>query len=214
MHQTQSSDLLKGKKGIRIMALMTLVGFPLLGLGINAIFHIVSLQDLYASQIGYGYEIILGVPLGILFAALGWKLVKSSWMKGAYDDIEMKIKQFELTLPDIIFISLCAGIGEEILFRGVIQPAFGVWLTSVVFVGIHGYLRPDQWRRSLYGVYMTLVIAVMGYMRIYWGLTSAIVAHATVDMVLFYYTFQSAEKDKDSILSERYERVDLLDQEE
>lgn len=94
------------------------------------------------------------------------------------------IGSFELKPAHIIYISLCAGIGEEILFRGVIQPFLGIWITAILFVAIHGYLNPKNWRLIIYGVYLTLVIVVVGWQAKHFGLISAIAAHTVIDIVL------------------------------
>ena len=86
----------------------------------------------------------------------------------------------------IIFISFCAGVGEEILFRGVLQPLIGIWITAVLFVAIHGYLNPVNWRISIYGIYLTLVIGIIGHLTDWLGLTTAIIAHMIIDVILFY----------------------------
>jgi hypothetical protein len=95
----------------------------------------------------------------------------------------------EMNFAIIVGVSLCAGIGEEIFFRGVVQPLpyCGVWVTAIFFVAIHGYLNPMDWRISIYGVYMTILIAGLGYLTDYMGLTTAMVAHTMIDVVLFSY---------------------------
>ena len=94
-----------------------------------------------------------------------------------------------IIFPDIstiFFVSFCAGFGEEVLFRGVLQPKLGIWLTAVIFVGIHGYLNPNNWRISIYGIYLTIVIALTGYLSRHFGLTTAIITHMIIDVILFY----------------------------
>ena len=95
------------------------------------------------------------------------------------------IKKDNTNIGTIIIVSICAGVGEEILFRGVLQSYFGIWITAVGFVAIHGYLNPLDWRISLYGSYMTLAIVVIGYLHQHYGLTSAMLAHTMIDIVLF-----------------------------
>ena len=92
----------------------------------------------------------------------------------------------DLNLVGIIFLSLCAGIGEELFFRAGIQPFLGVWWTAVFFVLLHGYLNPKNVRISIYGLVMVGIIAGFGYLFKYCGIFSAITAHAVFDMVLFF----------------------------
>lgn len=95
------------------------------------------------------------------------------------------IGQLNLRFIDILFISFCAGAGEEILFRGAIQPYLGVWITAILFVALHGYINPFNWRISIYGILMCLIIAGIGYLNDHVGLTSAIAAHFMIDVYLF-----------------------------
>jgi hypothetical protein len=56
----------------------------------------------------------------------------------------------------------------------------------VLFVAIHGYLNPKNWKLSIYGAYMCLVIGGIGYLCDYLGITAAIAAHFAIDVVLLY----------------------------
>jgi membrane protease YdiL (CAAX protease family) len=94
------------------------------------------------------------------------------------------IQQFDLNTSDVIFISCCAGVGEEVLFRGAIQPFMGIIITAILFVAIHGYLNPRNWRISIYGVFMTAGIVLLGYLAETMGLLVAIVAHTIIDIYL------------------------------
>ena len=131
-------------------------------------------------------QLAVGVTFGLVTAWMGWKIIETETLKPVRLFFSRLIQQFDLSLPEILFISLCAGIGEEILFRGAIQPVFGVWITAIGFVALHGYLNPGNWRLSLYGIFMTLVIAGMGYMKIEFGLISAIAAHTLIDVFLLF----------------------------
>ena len=82
-------------------------------------------------------------------------------------------------------MSFAAGVGEEILFRGAIQPFIGVWPTAIGFVAIHGYLNPMNLKMSIYGILMVVVSAGIGYLFKYEGLYAAITAHFLIDLVLF-----------------------------
>jgi membrane protease YdiL (CAAX protease family) len=43
----------------------------------------------------------------------------------------------DLRLEEIIILAAAAGIGEEVLFRGVLQGLAGIWITSLVFGALH-----------------------------------------------------------------------------
>jgi membrane protease YdiL (CAAX protease family) len=46
---------------------------------------------------------------------------------------------FELSTIEKIYLSLLAGISEELLFRGLLQPIFGLTITSILFGMAHCY---------------------------------------------------------------------------
>lgn len=85
---------------------------------------------------------------------------------------------------DLAIISAAAGLGEEILFRGVMQSAIAdragailaLVLTSVVFGFMH-YVS------FAYAIYATVLGASFGILFMYTGLWAPIVAHATFDFV-------------------------------
>ena len=175
------------KRGtIFYMALATLVGFGAVGWLIIVYFHHTSPVTLLEGPEAIGYQITTGVIYGAGAALLGWKIVELPYLKPTLRVFDGLIRPLKLSIPEIIFISCCAGIGEEILFRGAIQPYLGIWITSVLFVAMHGYLNPFNRRISVYGLFMTLTIAGLGYMTVYLGLLSAIVAHTVVDIILLY----------------------------
>lgn len=94
------------------------------------------------------------------------------------------MREMNMSYFDIVFISICAGVGEEILFRGVLQDFLGIIITSVVFVAIHGYLKWNDWRISIYGVVMILVIVGIGIMFETMGVIAPAIAHTVIDIIL------------------------------
>jgi hypothetical protein len=78
---------------------------------------------------------------------------------------------------DFVLINLLlfasAGIGEEILFRGAIQPRFGIVLTSLFWALVH-----TQYQLSFVVLGLFLVGILFGLIRKYLSTTPAIIAHA------------------------------------
>ena len=126
----------------------------------------------------------IGLCFGLVAAFSGWGLIRMPFMEPVEGKYRSIIGSIRIGWPDIIFISLCAGVGEEILFRGGIQPHLGVWPTAILFVALHGYLNPMDWRISLYGAFMTIAIAIIGKLYIHVGAISAFLAHTMIDIVL------------------------------
>jgi hypothetical protein len=90
-----------------------------------------------------------------------------------------------LNLVDKIFLSFCAGFGEEILFRVGVQHWLGIWITSILFIAIHGYLNPKKWRLSLYGILLLPFILSLGSWLSPMGIWFCIAAHFSYDLMLF-----------------------------
>jgi len=164
----------------------TLFGFSAIGYLIAKNTPDVSIISALEGNKSFFFQSIIGVAFGLLSAIIGWKIIETNYLKPVRLFFSDLIQKMNLKLIDIIFVSICAGIGEEILFRGAVQPLLGIWLTSIIFVAIHGYLNPSNLRLSIYGVYMTLVIAIIGYLRVEFGLLTCFVAHTVIDIYLLY----------------------------
>lgn len=107
-----------------------------------------------------------------------WALIKEEEMM----KITLYLTDFENTgefLAGVLVIGFLAGIGEEYLFRGVLQPKLhhytgnahaGVWITAIIFSAIHF---------QFYGFLPRLMLgALFGYLYVYSGsLVYPIVAH-------------------------------------
>lgn len=83
------------------------------------------------------------------------------------------------TLAEIASLSVLPGLGEELLFRGTIQPEIGLIGASLVF----GILHSGFSRELLpYGAWATVVGAVLGGLYLATGsLWGCIVAHALIN---------------------------------
>lgn len=167
-----------------------LIGFiTLFGLGSVGVFLIEFFQDRsFATIFQHGWEwelqLLCGLGYGLFSAWAAWQIVRSDILKPVRNYFVELFQQMNLRLADVIFLSLCAGVGEEILFRGAIQAWLGIWLTSILFIVLHGYLNPTNWRISIYGFYMIFLSAGLGYLYQYIGMLSAMTAHFTIDLVL------------------------------
>jgi membrane protease YdiL (CAAX protease family) len=84
-------------------------------------------------------------------------------------------------------------VGEEILFRGGIQPYLGIWVTSFVFILLHGYINPFNIALTLYGIFMVFISAGLGYLFEMYGIIASIVAHFLFDLVMFVFMRKSLD---------------------
>lgn len=167
-----------------ILALATLIVFGGLGIIIIPYVRKVDFADFFVGAEKYWLQISIGIAFGIITAKAGWQIVELPMLQKTKVFFSSLIKPLKLDITQIIFISICAGVGEELFFRGAIQPVLGVWMTAILFVLLHGYLNPFNISLTMYGIYMVLVIGVLGLMTEYFGILTAIIAHTLIDIIL------------------------------
>lgn len=96
-----------------------------------------------------------------------------------------------LDTPSLIAIGAAAGVGEEWLFRGILQPAVGLLAASVAFglahVGGLSMLAFGVWAMGM-GVAMGSLALATG------GLIAPMVAHGVYDMLALHYIRRQAER--------------------
>lgn len=131
------------------------------------------------------YPILLGYIVGALYAYFALIFMKMDFGVELPVNIEKMIRNLKLNFFDCLFMSFCAGFGEEILFRSGIQDYLGPIITSIIFVAIHGYLNPFNWRISIYGMIVLPFILILAYGLGEFGLWFCIAAHFAYDFILF-----------------------------
>ncbi|MCX7622552.1 MAG: CPBP family intramembrane glutamic endopeptidase [Thermomicrobium sp.] len=77
-----------------------------------------------------------------------------------------------------IVLGLLAGAGEELLFRGAIQPRYGLFLTALLFTAMH-----VQYEFSLLTLGVAVMAIVLGVERRWLGTTACILTHASYDAI-------------------------------
>lgn len=168
------------------LGFITLFGFGTAGFLVNYFFSSEVWYFPFLNRTNFFLQIGIGIPFGLFTAFVGWKIVNLKKLKDGFKDYSNLLGNLDLSIHEIIFISFCAGFGEELFFRGAIQQFWGIWITAIFFVAIHGYLNPKNWKLSVYGIYMTLVIAALGFGYEYFGIWSSISAHFAIDVFLLY----------------------------
>ncbi len=78
------------------------------------------------------------------------------------------------TVPGALLLGISAGVGEEAIFRGAVQPRLGIVLTAIAFALLHG----GQYGLNFSIVGLFLVAIVLGITRQRCNTTAAMIAHA------------------------------------
>ena len=112
-------------------------------------------------------------------------LLGAAWMIVSPESLERVNKLSELLLGDLfnpwgaVVIGLTAGVSEELVFRGALQPRFGLLATSLLFSFIHA-----QYAFSFAWVIVFLLGLVLGLLRKYVNTTTAILTHMLYNTTL------------------------------
>lgn len=132
-------------------------------------------------------QLLRGGSFGITAFIVALVFVKSPWFKASRIFFTGLVASIHPSFVHILFYSFCAGVGEEILFRGAVQPYLGIWFTSIVFIFLHGYLNPFNWPIMLYGFLMIFISAGLGYLFEIYGIYAAMLAHFIFDVGMFSF---------------------------
>jgi len=83
---------------------------------------------LVGTGLGAGVAVVIVVGTRVLVARTGWAKLLAQELRGIVG---------ELRRGEALAVALLSGVGEETLFRGVLQPLLGLWLTSLLFGLLH-----------------------------------------------------------------------------
>lgn len=166
--------------------LLTCVLFCALAVAITLIFKRPPYISILLAGPPLFLQAIFGLVLGALYwaaSAIGFKYMAKH--QATQSTVE-SYARLNLRGWNPLWIALAAGIGEELLFRGALQPLIGVWATSALFVLAH--IRAYRFNilnaRVLFqalGIFSVSV--VLGFLALYVGLLTAVIVHVSMDVV-------------------------------
>ena len=157
---------------------MAFVLFAILGVGIG--FRRTVRESMSRLGLEMPTRRQLALVVGTIVALLLWdfalSLVWEAFAPGSYDRISSISESLLggiMTPIGALSIGLSAGIGEELLFRGAIQPRFGLLLATILFTIGHGQY---EFSPALLSVFV--IGFVLGLIRQRENTTTAILIHA------------------------------------
>jgi membrane protease YdiL (CAAX protease family) len=135
------------------------------------------------------YQILLGSMIGSLYCAVSVLGYKYTARHQTTQSTIASYSRLDLSGLNPLWIALAAGFGEELLFRGALQPLIGIWFTSVLFVLVHARAyRFNHFNKRVVvqalGIFAVSV--VLGFIAKYAGLATAMIVHAVVDVCGLY----------------------------
>jgi len=120
----------------------------------------------------------LGAAAGVGGAVLLWLAVKFIRILRKSRSFEMLSIIANASWLQITLLCLVAGLAEELMFRGALQPVLTIWPAAVLFGLLHAYGR-------LYVFLAILAGAGLGYLYDFTGsLAAAVLAHALYNVTV------------------------------
>ncbi|MBL4661979.1 MAG: CPBP family intramembrane metalloprotease [Flavobacteriaceae bacterium] len=177
---------------IWFMGLATLLLLPLLALPI-LYFSDTSFLGLFTLGDSSIFSIIFFISAGIFFGLFIMWFGDLPFFKNTLVVYSKMITNLKINTKQAFFLSICAGVGEEILFRGALQPILGIWLTSIIFVGSHHYLYNEKFSKQNTIPFIVMVSfllglgLLLGWIAEEFTLWHAIAIHFSYDLVQFMY---------------------------
>lgn len=179
--------------GLRGMALATILFFGVGG-WLIIMWQGRRTHDLLLIEHGIVWHLAVGVLMGLAIAGAAWAIISHRGMAA------VKRRYVGMLLPwigsrsDRVLVSISAGVGEELFFRGAMQYWLGIPITAVLFVAVHGYLDPRDMRISVYGVFMTASMVLVGWVADHQGLIAPMVAHTVIDIILLELLYRAGAR--------------------
>jgi membrane protease YdiL (CAAX protease family) len=157
-----------------------------IAVGIIVLVQRASLAALLRAGLPWWQQALAGMALGLAAGgASAWSTLRKP-DAASVQRTAASYARLDLGGWNPLWISLGAGISEELLFRAALQPLAGIWGASLLFLLVHAgaynFRRLDcatLWQAaSVFGMGMLL-----GFAFEYLGLLAAMAAHTIVDIV-------------------------------
>jgi uncharacterized protein len=128
-----------------------------------------------------------GIALALAFGTPMWSAVLFlPGLVSLRNQLIELLSRVDLSGFNPLWLAALAGIGEETLFRGALQPIVNIWWASLIFVLLHFrtyQFRSMNWQKAISAAGVFLASLLLGYIFSVIGLIAAIVAHITLDAV-------------------------------
>jgi len=125
--------------------------------------------------------VIAGVA-GLALLNVAGEAIQRHWFPGLWraDNAISKMLARGLTPAHIVLLGLSAGIGEEIVLRGGLQPRLGIVRTALVFASLHI-------QYSWFGMSLVFLLGVtLGLIRRHTNTSVAMIVHGLYDMLAVF----------------------------
>jgi membrane protease YdiL (CAAX protease family) len=128
-----------------------------------------------------GIVVAVSSVIAMLFLNGTAGLLMQEFQPELIDDLEDVTNEMTAdvqSVPGAVAVGLSAGIGEELLMRGALQPRFGIVITSLFFTALHTQYGLTFVLLGLFGMSL-----ILGWLRNRYGTIAPIIAHAIYNMI-------------------------------
>jgi uncharacterized protein len=140
-----------------------------------------------STPVAQAYSVLLGAALGgVLVFSSRFSVGRFRWAQRLHQEFRPVARQ--LSTSGVIAIALFSALGEELLFRGVLQPWLGLFGQAALFGLLHQMPGPSRWVWSLWAMLVGVLLGVA--FELTGTLTGPIVAHALVNALNLSYLKQ------------------------
>ncbi len=183
------------------MAVIVEGGIALVAVLLTWLFGVPLRELLPTSSNAFLHAVARGLLATLPMLAIFFWLVRSRWKPFA--ELRTQVEQIlagmfpNATIGQLALVAALAGVGEELLFRGVVQTIFGWWTSPLLGLALASLLFGVMHALSkTYFVLATTIGLGLGWLTWhYHDLVAPIVAHSTYDFIaLLYMTRQQPQR--------------------
>lgn len=141
-----------------------------------------GLKSLEPRQVWIAISLVIAL---FAVSAVGSELTRL-FQPGLYQQINQNLGTMEEHVSSVggaLLLGISVGLGEEILFRGAIQPRYGIVFTSIVFASLH-----VQYGLSFTIVGIFLLSIILGLIRKRINTSASIITHAVFDTLAVLFS--------------------------
>jgi len=155
-------------------------------------------------------QLAVGAAIGVVVGvALSVAVFTIPWLEALRVKAQIVVNAIQPRWYDLVVLSLAAGWGEEILFRGALQPVVGIWIASLLFAAAHGMLNFRSKGQIAYTAFLFLAGFGLGLVYEWAGLVASMTLHAVYDFAglttLVFFTNRQGKDGEDDVGDEEGE---------
>ncbi|HEY4156457.1 MAG TPA: type II CAAX endopeptidase family protein [Polyangiaceae bacterium] len=138
-----------------------------------------------SATVSHVYSTLIGLAFGglVVISTRGF-VTHFAWARNLHRELRPVARALSGT--GIAAVAISSALGEELLFRGLLQPWLGLWLQALAFGILHSQLRgPSKWAWVVWATVMGLAFGAIYALS--GSLLGPIAAHALINWLNLSY---------------------------